>query len=122
MLGTSGSETAAARGLYRWVRLEGPFSKSIGEEPAGSWLYRRRMSGMRCKGMPMPIMSCTEGMFTLLIHSVTGCSTCDRGVGLVSYGTSGVQADTDASNRMLTQNKLDALELCKDIVISNRLE
>ncbi len=34
------------------------------------------MSGMRCSGTPMPIMSWQAGIFTPLIHSVTGCSTC----------------------------------------------
>ena len=42
----------------------------------GTWPKRRRMSGMRCSGTPMPIMSWQAGMFTPLIHSVTGCSTC----------------------------------------------
>jgi len=28
--------------------------------------------------MPMAMESCTEGMLTSAIHSVTGCSTCRR--------------------------------------------
>ncbi len=51
-------------------------SKSMGAVPLGSLPNRRRMSGMRCNGTPMPIMSWQEGIFTPLIHSVTGCSTC----------------------------------------------
>ena len=51
-------------------------SKSMGPCPSGSWPCMRRRSGMWCSGMPMPIMSWQAGMLTLLIHSVTGCSTC----------------------------------------------
>ena len=56
-----------------------PPSKSIASQPSGSWPYRRRRSGMRCSGTPMPIASWQAGMLTLLIHSVTGCSTCRMG-------------------------------------------
>lgn len=53
----------------------GSLSKLICEVPFGSWPYRRRMSGMRLRGTPMPTMSWQLGMLTPLIHSVTGCST-----------------------------------------------
>lgn len=34
------------------------------------------LPGRRQSGMPMAMESCTEGMLTSAIHSVTGCSTC----------------------------------------------
>jgi len=40
----------------------------------------RRTSGMRYSGTPMPTSSWQEGMLTPEIHSVTGCSTCRRGL------------------------------------------
>lgn len=50
-------------------------SKSMGLSPSGSRPCRRRRSGMRCSGTPMPTISWQAGMLTLEIHSVTGCST-----------------------------------------------
>lgn len=54
----------------------GVLSKSMGPVPSGACPNKRRTSGMRCRGTPMPIRVCVAGRFTPLIISVTGCSTC----------------------------------------------
>lgn len=74
------SAQADKRGVGRRARAPdggicGSLSKSICEVPLGSCPYRRRMSGMRLSGTPMPTISWQLGMLTPLIHSVTGCST-----------------------------------------------
>mmetsp|Transcript_36881 Transcript_36881/g.91119 ORF Transcript_36881/g.91119 Transcript_36881/m.91119 type:complete len:246 (-) Transcript_36881:554-1291(-) len=38
------------------------------------------MCGILCRGMPMAICSCTHGMLTPVMVSVTGCSTWSRGL------------------------------------------
>ena len=60
--------------------LVGPRTKSSGVVSVGSASYSRRMSGMACSGMPMPIISWQDGMLTWEMPSVTGCSTCRRGL------------------------------------------
>eukprot|EP00976_Prorocentrum_cordatum_P106984 1194564-Prorocentrum_minimum.AAC.3 len=54
-------------------------ARSKASVPSGSRPKKKRMSGMDVRGTPMATLSCTAGMHTPVMPSVTGCSTCRRG-------------------------------------------